>query len=644
MLNLCAVIPGLELKLGLTALPPGALATLAEVARFVAEVANLPADEHMAYVGRSAFAHKGGVHVAAMRRSADSYQHIDPALVGNESRVVVSELAGRANLMSKAEEHGLETASAAHVLGEVKRAEARGFSYEAAEASVALLLRRREPGYRAPFTLLSYKVIATEAALTEATIKIAVDGRASMHTAAEGNGPVPGARPSVAQGPRCRAARRSRASSLHDYKVPDSRRAAGHRSGDPGARLRGGRAALVDHGGRVGQYPRSVVDRARRRDRVRPVDRSGRRDRRPNHPIRKGHRRGSTRMKANIILLPGDGIGGEVVAEGRAVLETVADRFDHQFHFAEHLIGGCGVDAQNSALSDETIAACRASHAILLGAVGGPKWDNPDAKVRPEQGLLRLRRDLKLYANLRPVKVFPELAEASPLKADRLAGVDMLFVRELTGGLYFGPKERTKTHAFDTMVYNDVEIRRVVELAFKLAAGRRGKVTSLDKQNVLATSVLWRQIANEVGAQHPSIKLDHQLVDSAAMRIITHAAAFDVLVTENMFGDILTDEAAVLAGSLGMLPSASLGDGTLGVYEPIHGSAPDIAGRGNANPIGTILSAAMLLRHSLGLEAEAAAVEAAVAHAITAGCRTRDIGGQLSTRQMGEAIRAAIGR
>ncbi|MSU47267.1 MAG: 3-isopropylmalate dehydrogenase [Lacunisphaera sp.] len=353
-------------------------------------------------------------------------------------------------------------------------------------------------------------------------------------------------------------------------------------------------------------------------------------------------------MKASIALTPGDGIGPEVVQEARLVLEEVGRRHGHHFSFTEHLLGGCAIDARGTALPDETLAACRAADAVLLGAVGGPKWDDPTAKVRPEQGLLGLRKALQLYANLRPVRPLPALSHISPLKPERIKGVDFLVVRELTGGLYFGARGRRPSEdgeqAFDTMIYSTGEIRRVVRLAFQLARGRRKLVTSIDKANVLETSRLWRQVAIETAKEFPDVKLEHQLVDSAAMRLVTHAAQFDVLVTENMFGDILTDEAAVLAGSLGLLPSASLGAGPRGLYEPIHGSAPDIAGQGIANPVGTILSAAMLLRHSLCLEKEAAGVEAAVNRALQEGKHTADLGAKspLTTSQMGATIRERL--
>lgn len=351
-------------------------------------------------------------------------------------------------------------------------------------------------------------------------------------------------------------------------------------------------------------------------------------------------------MQAKIVLLPGDGIGPEVTRAAVEVLEVVAGVYGHTFHFTERLIGGCSIDASGTALTDEVLADCQAADAVLLGAVGGPKWDDPLAKVRPEQGLLRLRKELGVFANLRPVKVHPALVGASPLRPEKLAGVDLIVVRELTGGLYFGqPKGRQRVdgyeRAVDTLEYQDYEIRRILELAFELAQGRRKKVTSVDKANILETSRLWRQLASELQHGYPDVTLEHMLVDTAAMRLVSSPVGFDVLVTENMFGDILTDEASVLVGSMGLLPSASLGKNTPGVYEPIHGSAPDIAGQGIANPIGAILSAALLLRYSLKLENEALAIETAVGRVIAEGCRTADLGGTLTTAQVtGEIIRS----
>jgi 3-isopropylmalate dehydrogenase len=306
-------------------------------------------------------------------------------------------------------------------------------------------------------------------------------------------------------------------------------------------------------------------------------------------------------------------------------------------------MGGCSIDKYGSSLTDETLADCQASDSVLLGAVGGPKWDDPNAKDRPERGLLALRKGLGVFANLRPVKVHPALIDASPLKPEKLKGVDIMVVRELTGGLYFGfPKGRDvkdgRERAVDTLEYYDYEVKRVVELAFNLARGRKKKVTSVDKANVLESSRLWRQMTTKIGKENPDIELEHTLVDTAAMRLITGPAWMDVIVTENMFGDILTDEASVLAGSMGMLPSASLGESGVGLYEPIHGSAPDIAGKGIANPVGTILSTAMMLRHSFKLETEAESIEKAVEQTITDGARTVDLGGKLTTRQMADEI------
>ncbi|MFO7305381.1 MAG: 3-isopropylmalate dehydrogenase [Gammaproteobacteria bacterium] len=346
--------------------------------------------------------------------------------------------------------------------------------------------------------------------------------------------------------------------------------------------------------------------------------------------------------QARIVVLPGDGIGPEVTAEATRVLEAVAKRYGHDFRFESHLIGGAAIDATGSALPPETVSACTTSDAVLLGAVGGPKWSDPSAKVRPEQGLLALRKALNVFANLRPVSVFPALLDASTIKPEVLRGTDIVVVRELTGGIYFGEKTRTEHSASDVCSYTVAEIERVTRVAGKLARSRRKSLVSIDKANVLETSRLWRSTVERVmRTEFPDVKLEHMLVDAAAMHLIRRPASFDVLLTENMFGDILTDEASMLAGSLGMLPSASLGASTLGLYEPIHGSAPDIAGKGVANPYGTILSAAMLLRHSLGLEREARAVEEAVAAAVSAGVLTADLAGDgpaVSTRTAGDAV------
>jgi len=331
-------------------------------------------------------------------------------------------------------------------------------------------------------------------------------------------------------------------------------------------------------------------------------------------------------MKARITVLGGDGIGPEVTAAAVRVLGSVAAAFDHEFEFVEALVGGAAIDASGSPLPPRTVDACRSCDAVLLGAVGGPKWSDPSARIRPEQGLLELRRTLGVFANLRPVRTLESVLDVSPLKPEVISGVDIMVVRELTGGIYFGRKSRTALEAEDVCSYSAHEIERVTRTAGRLAMQRRRRIVSVDKANVLETSRLWRSVVERViSAEFPEVTLEHMLVDAAAMHLLQRPTSFDVLLTENMFGDILTDEASMLAGSLGLLPSASLGDGRVGLYEPIHGSAPDIAGRGIANPCGTILSSAMLLRHSLGLEREAAAVEAAVESALAAGLRTADI-------------------
>ena len=357
-------------------------------------------------------------------------------------------------------------------------------------------------------------------------------------------------------------------------------------------------------------------------------------------------------MKATITTLPGDGIGPDVVAQGVAVLNRVAAVFGHTFTINTALLGGCAIDATGTALPEATLIACQASDAVLLGAVGGPKWDNPAAKVRPEQGLLGIRKALGLYANLRPVTIHPRLIAASPLRADLLHGVDMVVVRELTGGIYFGEKKRephaSGEQAIDTCVYTTGEIERIIRTAAVTARGRKKKLVSVDKANVLETSRLWRSTATRImQAEFPDVTLEHMLVDSCAMHLIRRPADFDVIVTENMFGDILTDEASMLAGSMGMLPSASLGAEStgptrMGLYEPIHGSAPDIAGKGIANPMATILSVAMLLRYSLNLEAEAQAVERAVYATLDAGIVTKDVAAPGEVTSHTDIVGAAI--
>ncbi len=352
-------------------------------------------------------------------------------------------------------------------------------------------------------------------------------------------------------------------------------------------------------------------------------------------------------MQASIAVLPGDGIGPEVAAAAVSVLKAVAARHGHAFRFSEHDIGGIAIDRHGEPLPASTLAACQAADAVLLGAVGGPKWSDPNAPVRPEQGLLAIRRAMGLYANLRPVRPHPATIGASPIKPHLLQGVDLLVVRELTGGIYFGDKTRDAEGASDRCYYSVAEIERVVRRAATLARARRGQLTSVDKANVLETSRLWRDVATRVVRdEFPDVTLEHQLVDSMAMHLLARPRAYDVIVTENMFGDILTDEASMLAGSMGLLPSASLGEagtgaGVKGIYEPIHGSAPDIAGKGIANPYGTILSAALLLRHSLGLADEADCIELAVDAALADGVFSADIadgGVALST----EAVTASV--
>jgi len=351
-------------------------------------------------------------------------------------------------------------------------------------------------------------------------------------------------------------------------------------------------------------------------------------------------------MDANIVLLPGDGIGPEIVAQAERVLEAIGNKYGHSFTTSSHPIGGNAIDDFGDPLPQSTIDACKVSHAILLGAVGGPKWDDPTAKTRPEAGLLKIRQELGLFANLRPIQTWDELVDASPLRREIVAGTDILFFRELTGGIYFGNSGRrphaSGEEAYNEMVYSTGEVERIVRLAAAAAQKRRGKLTSVDKANVLEVSRLWRQVAERVMKEEfPDVEYDVVLIDSMAMHLISRPKDFDVVVTGNMFGDILTDEASMLPGSLGLLPSASLGSDGPGLFEPIHGSAPDIAGKNIANPLATFLATAMLLRHSLKLEDEAKAIEDVVAATLKAGHRTKDIcagGPSLSTTEMGDVV------
>ena len=348
-------------------------------------------------------------------------------------------------------------------------------------------------------------------------------------------------------------------------------------------------------------------------------------------------------MKAQIVVLPGDGIGPEVTAEAELLLRGLATEYDLSVEVQSALIGGAAMDATGEPLPEQTLAVCRDADAIILGAVGGPRWSDPNARKRPEQGLLQLRKELGLFANLRPVRVHPALAAASPLKPEYLEGVDLMVVRELTGGSYFGEKREGDDYATDLCAYSREEIERVVVRAAGIARERSARLTVIDKANVLATSRLWRKVSTEVmQARFPDVKYDFMLVDAAAMFILSKPASFDVIVTENMFGDILTDEASMLVGSMGMLPSASLGTGQFGLYEPIHGSAPDIAGKGIANPFGTLASTGMMFEYSLGMKEAARRVEQAIWTCIAEGETTPDLGGALTTREAGAAVRACL--
>jgi len=348
--------------------------------------------------------------------------------------------------------------------------------------------------------------------------------------------------------------------------------------------------------------------------------------------------------KVRVVVLAGDGIGPEVIEQATRAVDAVAPEAGLEITWQPELMGGCSIDAHGTALTDAVLDTCRSADAVLLGAVGGPRWDttDPDAP-RPEEGLLGLRAGLELFANLRPVKPLEALYDASPLRRERITGTDLLVVRELTGGIYFGERGRTGDTAFDTCTYSRDEIARLAEVGFRAAAGRRGRVTSVDKANVLESSRLWREVVMEVATGFPEVTLDHMLVDNAAMQLCSRPAEFDVIITENMFGDILSDEAAMISGSIGLLPSASLGAGSNGLYEPVHGSAPDIAGRGWANPMATVLSAAMMLRHSLDAADAADRLEAAVERTLADGARGRDLGGEMGSAEIGDRLIAALG-
>jgi 3-isopropylmalate dehydrogenase len=352
-------------------------------------------------------------------------------------------------------------------------------------------------------------------------------------------------------------------------------------------------------------------------------------------------------MSYNIAVIPGDGIGPEVVGETIRVLDCAAKKFGFELNYTQYLAGGCAIDAKGKPLPEETLAGAKSSDAVLLGAVGGDKWDTLPSDMRPEKALLGLRGELGLFANLRPAVLFDQLASACPLKPELTeGGLDIIVIRELTGGIYFGKKEHGETWAYDTMSYTEPEVKRIAHVAMKTAMVRGKKVMSVDKANILESSRLWRKVVTEVAEEYPEITLSHMYVDNAAMQLVRNPKQFDVIVTENMFGDILSDEAAMITGSIGMLPSASLGEGTRGMYEPVHGSAPDIAGKGIANPLATILSAAMMLRYSLGQEEAAKAIEAAVDAALTSGARTGDIAlkgeATLSTTEMADRVLASL--
>ena len=643
--NLCSMLPDIELKLGLQCLPKGGLRQLYDLSHFVAEIANLSPNDHAAYVGRSAFAHKGGVHVSAIRRHRASYEHVDPTLVGNESRVVVSELSGRSNVLSKAEELGLQFSATdgGEVLEKIKELESKGFAYEAAEASVALLMAREQPEYRPPFEVLHFQAGVGRreggGMFAEATVKVRI-GDELVHTAGEGNGPVSALDSALRKAlqPFFPEVSHIHLSGLQGSDPGRSKRYGRH---DPCLDRQSVRTRFLEYRGGVEQHHRGVSPGADRQYRVRADARKS------ECPSGTG---GQRHMKSRITLLPGDGIGPEIIEATRQVLESVARKFGHSFVFSTHLIGGIAIDETGVPLPDDTIVCVSkrrrgSSRRGWWTEVGRSHCERPAGARFASHA-----QSAEAVRKRAPSSVFRGLEAASPLKAERLRGVDLVFIRELTGGIYFGQPKGKETRdgrrtGFDTMVYDENEIRRIVELAFNVARKRRKLVTSIDKANVLETMQVWREIATEVGKANPDVRLQHQLVDSAAMRLVTEPSTFDVIVSGNMFGDILSDEGAVLTGSLGLLPSASLGEGDARRLRAYPRLGARHRGQGHRESAGHDPQRCMLLRHSLNLDEEAQAVENAVQRVLDNGLRTTDLGGgrtSLTTTQMAHAVMAAI--
>ncbi len=610
--------------------------------RLVSYLTGFAIQPNKAIVGSNAFAHESGIHQDGFLKNPLTYEIMTPQSIGlSGSTLSIGKLSGRRGLQGKLRELGYqvdgdeldELYRVAIALADTKK--------EVTDADLLALIEQRKAEVPRTIELLGWSISSSSGGHS---VGLGVGrGRrrgqgGRLHRqrpgqrAVQGRGRGDHARPRLVPGPhrvrdQGRLRRRRRTGPGPGPRPPLDRRRARGRDRDrprPVHEHHRGIPRGVPRGRQ--QAPRGGGGRRRRGLRGRAY--------RGGSPVTEAAGEGSPPVY-RVALIPGDGVGPEVIAGAVSVLEAVGRRFGFGFAWDELIVGGAGIDAYGVAIRPEDVEACRDADAVLLGAVGGPRWDDPDASVRPEQALFALRGGLGLFANLRPITVAPQLIAASPLKPELLEGVDCLILRELTSGLYFGkPSEQRVTPegraAIDTLWYTEEEIRRIVTLAFELARTRRRKVTSVDKANVLATSRLWRKVAEEVHADFPDVELEHRLVDSAAMVLAKWPAGFDVLVTENLFGDILSDEAAVIAGSLGLLPSASLGTRTTahgrhGLYEPIHGSAPDIAGQDLANPLGTILSAAMMLRWSLGQPEAAAAIETAVNDALDDGYRTRDL-------------------